>query len=157
MTCLRCNSDRLFQFEASSDPRVKVKNLPLVCRTCGLVMIDGAAAAFPPEFEATAKALAEVAAEAGNQAIKDLSEDHLIADYFNRVYRDAYLDGFWRAWAFARHNQKEGRLKRLRSLWTKRVIRCEDHPIVLEMDKTVYAEFKQLLELGDTDAPRTSD
>src|SRR5690606_9839550 len=137
-----------------------------VVRDCRLITINGQPLSFPPELEATAKSLAAAAAEAGKRAVDDLMKDpnQPIADYFGKVYRTAYLDGFWRALVFVRHNQREGRLKRLRELWKAFAENGKEETVygspltVIQVETSVYDEFKQLLELGDsTDVTRSSD
>lgn len=172
--CPRCASTWLYAFQVSPETRTKPENLPVVCRNCGQVTIAGDAVTFPPGLEAAAKSMAQAADEAGQQMNGELKDDPdpQIAKYFAKVYRTAYLDGFWRALAFGRHHLKEGRLKRLRELWrqvavthTRSVHRVKLHPedvedvevrttpirTVLEMSEADYTEFAQLLELGAPD------
>jgi hypothetical protein len=157
MTCGRCGSDRLFQFEA--DPRaskraVNPSSFPLVCRNCGLITVNGVALEFPAAFEAQAKDLAESAAMAGEAAVVELAADPntRVEKYFARVYRDAYLDGFLRCLAFYQHNAKEGKLKRLRELWRgvdKEVSKSPGiHLAWITMSREVFEEFDQLMMLG---------
>lgn len=162
--CQRCQSTKLMSFEPDRTvaARVAGMTLPVVCRDCGLITINGQAVGFPPAFEQQAMSMANAAATAGEETARRLAEDPnpQVATYFARVYRNAYLDGFWRAYAFWKHTAKEGRLVRLRDLWKRRCVRLDysDGPMVLEMDKTVYAEFSRLLELGnDGTRPENQD
>ncbi len=179
-TCQRCKSVRLFRFNPVKETPTEIRSLPVVCRDCGQITVDGKAVSFPVDFETHARALAEVASEAGAQAVKNLEKDpnQPIAGYFERIYRTAYLDGFWRAVLFWRHNAKEGRLKRLRELWkqihvseqrSRQTVTIDDpeegrieHEVfsntqtVLWAPPEVYAEFKQLLELGAGDQDAAS-
>lgn len=159
--CPRCQSTKLYAFEADRTARM-VKNvaLPVVCRDCGQVLINGTTVAFPEEFELRAKTMAEAAAAAGAQAVADLrgNPNTQIATYFSGVYRNAYLDGFWRAVMFLQHNAKEGRLVRLKQLWHGRSVppKTIAGRVLIEMDETVYHEFNRLLEIG-TDATRCTN
>jgi len=174
MNCGRCGSDRLFQFEAdprSSKRAVNPGSLPLVCRSCGQITVDGTPLVFPEAFESQAKDLAEAAAAAGADAVAELANDPnaRVANYFAKVYREAYLDGFLRCLAFYQHNAKEGKLKRLRELWgvhapieehqlsPHRVHSLETGKFVdvqqpgtttLMMPTSSYDEFDQLMMLG---------
>ncbi|TAL44694.1 MAG: hypothetical protein EPN91_03905, partial [Salinibacterium sp.] len=151
--CGRCQSERLYSFEADRNARTSPGTLPVVCRDCGLITVNGLEVHFPPAFEEQAKSMAELAATAGQEATRDLKadQDPKIANYFARVYRNGYMDGFWRALLFWKHNAKEGRLIRLRDLWKRRGVWAADalnylagapvNRVVLEMDETVYAEF----------------
>lgn len=157
MTCPRCSSERLFQFEADKGLPAPVGNLPTVCRDCGLVLINGSPVQFPAELEAQVKSLAEASAAVGADAVKALERDpglH-IGRYFERVYRNGYLSGFWRALLFYRHNSREGRIKRLRELWKRLPYqhRMEADPATSK----VYAEIDQLLALGDHHGPGPAD
>lgn len=166
MNCERCKSSRVFVFTADKAARAKPEDLPVVCRDCGLIMIGGVATSFPPDFEAQAKSMAEAAAAAGEEAVAELADPNQpVKTYFQRVYRTAYLDGFWRALLFARHEAKEGRVRRLRELWKSfYVTEHEDRDevssietggtvlkrryVFINVDPTAYDEFHQLLQLG---------
>lgn len=171
VNCLRCGSDRLFQFEASrarSDvpgrPAVPPAELPVVCRHCGHIMIGGKSVPLPDPLEIQAKTMAEqahqVAEETRQQLLKN--PDGRIEGYFQNVYRRAFLDGFWRAIAFTRHNTKIGRVKRLRELWgafgqieTRRD--AGGMVVHLFVPLKEYTEFKELLHLGLNDASSSTD
>lgn len=163
--CVRCASTRTYAFEASPSARAKPENLPVVCRDCGQIMIAGAAVSFPPELEAQAKTMAQQAAEAVEAALVPLADpDQPVRKYLTRFHREAFLDGFWRALLYFRHNAREGRVKRLRELW-RSVAPIEERRIhdrcitTLQIPSEVYAEFVQLLELGagEPDGTRPSN
>jgi hypothetical protein len=161
VSCARCGSQRLFQFEASKSAVVP-ETLPLVCRDCGQISIGGTAVHFPPAMEQHAKDLAELAGVAGKEAKEELlaDPDQRIEIYFANVYRRAYLEGFWRALLFWRHNGKEGRLRRVRELWGDHrpmAQLAESVRIAIDLPKTAYDELRQLLELGDHHAPRPAN
>lgn len=133
-----------------------------------MITINGAPIAFPPELEQQAKSMADSAIEAGCSAVKILrgDPDQQIAAYFTKVYRSAYLDGFFRAMLFQRHEKKGGRLRRIRELWKKcpRPGRAVNGLANLEFDSTWtpedYSELERLIMLGDTgddDAASSSD
>ena len=158
MACSRCGADRTFQFQAdplASKRAVHEADLPLVCRSCGQITVNGVALQFPAAFEANAKDLADAAAKAAEETRIELANDPdaRILRYFTKIYREAYLDGFLRCLAFYQHNAKEGKLKRLRELWQtiQTTVASEDG-----MPQTVYArfqasafdEFSQLMLLG---------
>ena len=165
MTCGRCGSDRLYQFEASPTVRVEASPLPLVCRGCGVITIDGEAIQLPQALECQAMEVAEAAAHAGEQAREQLEEEDptatRIEKYFENVYRKGYLDGFFRCLAFFRHNSKEGRLRRMRELWDAGSPCCSTSVDSIDrqgklLAEGAYTEFEQLLHLsavpGETDA-----
>lgn len=157
-SCGRCGSDRLFQFlatPASSKRAVNDAELPLVCRSCGQITVNGSALQFPEAFEAQAKDMAEAAAQSGRAATEALTSDPnaKVTAYFAKVYREAYLDGFLRCLAFYQHNLKEGRLKRLRELWSKRSFPasesiCRLHGGLVYLTPPALAEFDSLMMLG---------
>lgn len=163
--CTRCKSTRLFQFEVNRDVRSKPTSLPVVCRDCGQLMLDGAPLALPADLEATAKNLAQAATEAGARAAVEVMQqpETPIAAYFARHYRDAYLDGFFRALVYSRHHAKEGRLHRMRELWTHinvLAIPLYSDDIECHLPPAVYDEFRRLLFMGmpgDPDAKSSSD
>ncbi len=161
MSCPRCKSNRSFQFE-STQGGVVPEQLPLVCRDCGLISIGGTAVLFPKELEQQAKTLANLAVEAGQAAKDDLLADpeQRIEAYLANVYRRGYLEGFWRALLFWRHEGKEGRLRRVRELWREHrpFAHLAGAPrIAIEMPQAAYDELRQLLELGDHHAPRPAN
>lgn len=162
MSCQRCGSDRLFRFEPGKDVRVTPDGLPTVCRGCGQITINGVAVQFPAELESQAKTLANAAEKIGAQALEDLKgdPDQSVKDYFNKVYKGGYLEGFFRAFLFLRHSYREGRLRRLRELWKTFVDTAETTDfgvMVVRINGAVYAEFKQLIELGDPGAASSSN
>lgn len=155
MTCGRCGSNRLFQFEAdptTSKRAVNPGSFPLVCRSCGQLTVDGVVLRVPAELELQAKNLAEEALKAGTEAVTLLANDPnaRVERYFSKVYKEAYLDGFLRCLAFYHHNMKEGRLKRLRELWLKNRFQGADDgkKVCIEIDRLTYNEFDQLMTLG---------
>lgn len=161
MTCSRCDSARLFQFEASKGA-VPVAALPLVCRDCGLITVGGQAISFPPEFEQQAKDLAEAAAEVGKEETEALlaAPDQRIEGFVANVYRRGYLDGFWRSLLFWRHNGKEGRLRRVRELWNQHAPLAQvagSLRLAIDLPKAAYDELRQLLELGEHHGPRSAN
>ena len=156
MTCTRCGGDRLFQFQAdplASKRAVPEMMLPLVCRGCGQITVDGVALAFPEALEAQAKDMATAAAEAGAKAVEELAAEGpeaRVTRYFQKVYREAYLDGFLRCLAFYQHNTKEGKLKRLRELWqlTRPSWAQSATAMRILFPGEAFEEFDQLMNLG---------
>jgi hypothetical protein len=145
----------MFQFEA--DPRASKRAVnpgafPLVCRSCGQITVNGTPLVFPEAFENQAKDMAEAAAAAGEAAVVELASDPnaRVANYFSKVYREAYLDGFLRCLAFYQHNAKEGKLKRLRELWSSADRNPRDDAPVAYVNffKEAFEEFDQLMMLG---------
>jgi len=154
MTCTRCGGGRLFQFQAdplASKRAVPETMLPLVCRGCGQISVDGVALVFPEALEAQAKDMATAAAEAGAKAVEDLAAEGpeaRVTRYFQKVYREAYLDGFLRCLAFYQHNAKEGKLKRLREIW-RTTSRPPSHDMArVAFTNETFEEFDQLMNLG---------
>jgi hypothetical protein len=153
MSCERCGSERLFQFEASPSVKVAAAPLPLVCRQCGQITIGGQVVPLPEAMEKQAMEMAEAAELAGKDTREELEQDKdlRIEKYFENVYRRAYLDGFFRCLAFYQHQAKEGRLVRLRELWEAGddCWRVESHPGKGRlMSPEAYTEFEQLLTLS---------
>jgi hypothetical protein len=155
MTCPRCGSDRLYQFEASPNVRVTAAPLPLVCRKCGRMTLGGKEVNLPEELERQAMEMAEAARAAGKEtraALEDEGKDARIEAYFANVYRKAYLDGFFRCLAFYQHHVKEGRLRRMRELWKDSMMEYQCHEpegeTIVVMPTPSYTEFEQLLHLS---------
>ena len=166
MSCPRCSSERLYQFEATeaAQPRPGATELPLVCRDCGLITIGGQAVNLPAELEKSARGLAEAVATAANGATEKLAVVDRVETYMSNFFKAAYLEGFFRAIAFFRHNAKEGRLVRLRELWGRNleVEHMGQPPEELKlfaMTVEAYTEFERLLQphQGDTDAKSPSN
>ena len=158
--CQRCSSERLYQFQ-SDGPADAAVHLPQVCRACGAIHVEGKVlelGAAAKVLEPRSKELANSAAAAGGKALDELEKDpgQDIEAYFARHYAGAYLEGFLRAYAFCRHEAKEGRLKRLRELWQrghqKDPFGSVGYVIIVSMNPEVYAEIDQLLSIGDFDA-----
>lgn len=153
-SCSRCGGARLYQFQPSGP--VKEARLPLVCRTCGLITVDGTPVNLPAELEQQAVSLADAASKSAEEAAAELeqqpalTEEARLRQYMDRFYSKAYLDGFFRALAFFRHHAKEGRVRRLRELWRgARVdIPRGSSDVMVRMDGDLYTEFEQLLHLS---------
>jgi hypothetical protein len=161
MSCGRCGSPNLFQFE-SSKGAVAPAMLPLVCRGCGQITVNGEPLVFPAELEKQAQDMAAAAAAVGKETADQVlvDPDQRIEVYFTNVYRRAYLDGFFRALLFWRHHGKEGRLRRVRDLWRQLAPLAhvaESSTIALNIPKAAYDELRQLLELGEHHAPRPAN
>jgi len=165
VNCPRCGSDRRFAFEANREGSrgTVAAGLPVVCRACGQITVNDQPVSFPVEFEQQAKGLAEAADAAGQEALHALQVDPNIAipAYFARVYRKAYLDGFFRAMGYALHHAKEGRLRRLRELWEAVGVSPGRNPMLpdgqrermlVDMSQPAYDEFVALLRFGVTPA-----
>lgn len=161
MTCKRCGSRRLYQFKPARKDAGGGGSFPLVCRSCGGIHVRGELidlGAAGSSIESQAKSLAEASDEAGKKAVEDLEADpgQMISDYFARVYQLAYLDGFMRAYAFFRHEGKEGRIRRIRTLWRDSASTSlgpsEEGLEHCFIGRKAYDEIDQLLLLGDTDA-----
>lgn len=155
MSCPRCGSDRVAQFEASAEvkaPPAK-ESLPAVCCDCGLVTVGGAPLELPEGLEKDAKGLAEAGEEAGRKArdglLKELSPDQRIAEYFSNVYRSGYLDGFSRALTFWRKVRYAERAMFLaQDLWAKGEHRIDDTKGWVGFDLAIYNELVEILSLG---------
>ena len=168
MNCPRCQSTRIYQFEAApaAQERPTPSELPAVCRDCGQITIGGKPARFPENLEKATLSLAEAEAKAAETAGEELEEVDRVEVYMKNFYRAAYLDGFFRALAFFRHNAKEGRLVRLRKLWEEGMGTggsTETHGMVdgKLWPREGYTEFEQLLYLnavpGESDAKSHSN
>jgi hypothetical protein len=154
--------------------------LPVVCRNCGQITVGGLIIPMPVELESAAQSLAEAAVAAGASSLEALTGDpgKQISTYFAEHYKRAYLDGFFRAVAFYRHEAKQGRLIRLRELWA--TTSAKEQPVTVgdpgmggngwgteqrtfvEMRPEVYAEIDALLKLGahgadDVQGPENED
>ena len=180
-SCSRCGSKRLFRFEPGQGVRVGPDAvLPEVCRDCGLTMVGGVHLLLPPELEVATKKLAIAAAEVGKETREQImaDPDARVEKYFTRVYERGYLDGFIRAFAFFKHETKEGRLARVKKLWEECVLvdeRAFFHTVyestddqwagrpgrrvigmstlTMTVSKAVYTEICKLLGSGDRHGP----
>lgn len=160
MKCIRCNSAGLFQFSAGKTPNPPPeKSLPLVCRSCSAIMINGELVDLPEVLSRPIVELAEETVAHGKDGREGLEElaaagpDVRIENYMAQFYRSAYLEGFFRALAYFRHNSKEGRIKRLRDLWETGGLVGDRRPNQPErrgklLDDELYTEFEQLLHLS---------
>jgi hypothetical protein len=125
--CPSCRSEDVFQFE--STVMGVGDSLPMHCRHCNSISIGGIHVPLPEILAKPIKDLAEQQAAAVSRAHADLEtiardgnpvEDR-IDSYMANHYRAAYLDGFFRALVFFRHNAKEGRLYRIRKIWQNNI------------------------------------
>jgi hypothetical protein len=157
MNCLRCGSEDLFQFEVGQAPSPpKAADLPCVCRGCNAIMVSGEVVDLPEVLAKPILDLAEGSKAYGAKAREELEElakadpEARVEGYMSNFYRAAYMDGFFRALMFFRHNSREGRLIRLRELWKKVTMsgRAEGRIVCFEMDRVSYNEFEQLLHLS---------
>lgn len=166
MNCIRCSSEDLFQFEVGQSPSPpKAADLPLVCRGCNAIMVSGEVIDLPEVLAKPILDLAEGAKGYGAKARQELEElakadpEARVEGYMSNFYRAAYMDGFFRALMFFRHNSREGRLVRLRELWDKseltgsKASRDENgygtfDRVCIEMPEAEYTEFAQLLYLS---------
>ena len=157
MKCSRCSSERSYQFEASPSARSRPTDseLPVMCRDCGLISIGGKPVALPEQLEQAARGMADAESLEVPKAvgeINEITEAEWVETYMSKFFRTAYLEGFFRALAFFRHDAKEGRLKRLRKLWGK--LKIEGHGegrfVHIEFDRDTYTEFEQLIHLGSS-------
>jgi len=165
MICSRCNSERSHQFATTKAVRSRPEpnELPLVCLGCGLMTIDGTAVNLPEELEKAARGMAEAQAaevEKARAGLEDAPDDR-VELYMKKFFKTAYLEGFFRALAFFRHDAKEGRLVRLRELWSdttlvSNIVPGKETRRGVMMGEAAYTEFEQLLSLnvvlGDLDA-----
>lgn len=157
MICPKCGSDATFQFEVGQTPSPPAtEDLPLVCRQCGAIAVAGEVVDLPEVLAKPIRELADGARAWGKKAREELEElakadpDTRIEAYMANFYRAAYMDGFWRALAFFRHNAKDGRLKRLRELWSEGSPWPVPPRLVSGMmwSDEAYTEFDQLLNLS---------
>lgn len=157
MNCSRCSSSDLYQFETSPSVDVSASPLPLVCRGCGLISVGGEVVSLPPEIEEQAMSLARKSADVGKATREALESDKdiRIEKYFESVYRQAYLDGFFRSVSFYQHIAKEGRLGRIRILWSEFFLESNAGGVVrLRGLARVYDECDKLLNFGrNTETP----
>lgn len=142
----------LFQFEPGPHGAKGVA-LPVVCRRCGRITIDGKELELPIGFKSKMAGAAEEAAKHASRVRHELTEDPngRIESYFSRVYQAGYMHGFFLALAYFKHQQKEGRLVRLRALWKN--LRGA---VSQEMHKQVD-EFDLLINMGAKDAASPAD
>lgn len=94
------------------------------------------------------KEAAEEAERAGVEAHEGLIGDpeRRVVSWFSRVYRRGYMHGFFRALAYATHHAKEGRLRRIRSLWDEASHRTEER-YAFPVDAETAAERVHLVAL----------
>ena len=121
----------------------------MACRKCGLLYLDGKRLELPTAFTDKIPSMLEEAAAAGARAKAALGKDpELRIDlYFRRVYEQAYLDGFFRAFSHLRDVTREGRIKRLRALfeeadWSSKGVEFES--------AEAHREVRQLLGINGT-------
>ena len=149
-TCAACGGD-LFQFEPPSSIKgIDSTALPAACRRCGQISVSGKPLRFPPAFQQKVAGIAEEAARQGQVAQRELIADPnlRVEKYFAEVYRTGFLHGFTRALAWFTHYGKEGRLTRLRRLWSS-AEKNEISPLVeIRMQPTEFDEFNQLLAMS---------
>lgn len=160
MSCPRCKSEDLFCFEVGQTPSPPdPESLPVVCRACGAIMVSGEAIDLPEVLAKPIRDLAESSAAYGKKAREELEElaqadpEARIEGYMANFYRAAYLDGFFRALLFLRHNAREGRVIRLRKLWEKgkKIGGSTESDGMLDgmmWPRDAYTEFEQLLHLS---------
>ena len=117
-SCLDCGEIVVNLF---ADDEKRLTCLPSYCLNCEALWIDGHKTVPADSLKAEFRKVAEVAAEAGEQAKAELldSPEDRIQKYFERVFKWAFTEGFVRSYVFLRHNMKEGRLRRIRGLWEK--------------------------------------
>lgn len=147
MKCPECRTGELYQFEPG-DRHVDPSQLPTVCRDCGRITVGGIHVPLPEAMEAQAKELAGAAAAVAKEAREDLeaSGGQRIEAYMSRYYVKAYLDGFFRALAFFRHNAREGRIFRIRRIWGRFIEEYRSKTqIQLWLDLDLYEELCKLL------------
>jgi hypothetical protein len=154
--CPRCSSEDLFQFEVSPTPAPPAaEDLPLVCRTCGAIMVAGEPVDLPEVLAKPIRELAENAKGWGKKAREELEElgkadpNARIEAYMGNFYRAAYMDGFFRALIFFRHHAREGRLRRIRELWAQGGVEYQprDETIFI-LPTAAYTEIDQLVNLS---------
>lgn len=150
MSCSACGGE-LYQFTAPDTIKIDVDRLPAVCRTCGQITLAGVPVPLPEGFKTQAASMAVQAKEAAQGAKDALMADpeDRIQKYFENVYTEGYMGGFFRALAYHRHQTKEGRLVRLRELWSKGTWDYNmGGDVRITMPPEVAHEFRQLLYLG---------
>ena len=138
---------------------------PSVCRNCGLITVDGKVVSLPEELEKAARGMALAQDEATKKSRAELEDcpDDRVEQYMAKFFKVAYLEGFFRALAFFRHENKGGRMVRLRELWSTGVMTSHIRPggqrpnlRGLMMEEAAYTEFEKLLNLsaipGEPDA-----
>lgn len=155
MSCFRCGSERIFQFEAKASTPIAAADLPRVCRDCGVIAVGDEVLDLPEVLSRPVTELAEEAlakGKEGRQGLEKLAQTDSAArieGYMSSFYKAAYLDGFFRALVFFRHHAKEGRLYRLRELWKKIESKREENgAVVVSFRELAYKEFCQLLFLS---------
>ena len=100
--------------------------------------------------------MAQAAQAAGDETRVQLEAEDAksvqIATYFERVYRRAYLDGFFRSLAFYQYNAKEGRMRRIRDLWKSFSAwrAAKNEGVLLRVEEQAYTEFDQLIKFSAT-------
>lgn len=156
--CPRCSWPSVVRFETSGRTpaaRVSSDRLPAYCQNCGLIMVDGEPIQLPEVLERAARELAATQDDAVTKVRKRVEDDpDRLGGYLRNLYRTAYMDGFFRALGFARFQQKEGRLRRLRELWRRRMARDADsiglrpEHVLVAFPRDLYTELGELLELG---------
>ena len=167
--CKACGGE-LFVFQ--SDVRGVHGDMPTACRKCGRLEIKGEVVNFPVGMAEKVATLAEEATRHGKDTRCALegNPQARIESYFGNVYKAGYFDGWVKATAYFHTHLKEGRIKRLRELWTrttegkdkKEKFDCDngdDSAMIFQMSIKDYREFDLLLKMGakESDAQGTEN
>ena len=149
MQCGECSGD-LYQPE-SGDRRIPKAEVPAVCRRCGAVWVRGGLVNLPQKLR---DSMVEMIPAVEKAAAEQYSAAHIDPDkkavrWFKNVYIKGYQNGFFRALAYFKHHAKEGRLVRMRTLWSSFYAHEIEHSgeWVVTMGPDGYNEFCQLLNL----------
>jgi hypothetical protein len=112
-TCGHCGSEAVPMY--SLDDK-RVSKTPIFCKRCEALTLGSST--ILPGVEPSPVALKDMAtAIAVRAAVEIQSEPEArIQKYFERVFNWAFSEGFLRAYSYLRHNQKEGRLARMRAI-----------------------------------------
>src|SRR4051812_16692607 len=147
--CLACGGE-LFRFAPPPSARsIDLAALPTACRQCRQICVGNEPVSLPP-------ATVHVATETARQG--RLARERLLADptlrierYFGEDSRTGFLHGVFRAMSFFPHHTKEGRLRRLRTLWKHAERRATTDVVEIRMAAPAFLEFRRLLDVASNE------
>lgn len=101
--------------------------------------------------------------EKARTELQDSAADDRVDEFMSKFFKAAYLEGFFRAVAYFRHNARQGRLVRLREIWDRSSRSSRIRPGIpilesIQMSESDYNEFQVLLGVAypeDLDAKNT--
>ena len=112
------------------------------CPSCGVLEIDGKVAG-----DRTPANLAEESQRRGAEFEEGIGGSPSLSQSLVRFYESAYAAGFIHAQASFDSLRKEGRLKRIRTLWERGTVKVSsgNTDVIVSMSQETYTELSQLL------------